>query len=425
MTLSGVGIALAASVLTLLVVVIALNLSLGHRRIQRRVERLYSTADAEFARALGVLVGPPILAGNRVEPLVNGDRIFPAMLAAIRAAQRSITFETFIYWSGEIGREFADALAERARAGVAVHVLLDWLGSNKMDAELLRSMQDAGAEVRRFHKPRLFRLAQLNNRTHRKLLVCDGAIGFTGGVGIADPWLGDAQDPQHWRDTHYRVEGPVVGQMQSVFMDNWVRASGTVLHGERYFPALVAAGETSAQMTSSSPTAGWESMQLLYLLAITAASRSIELASAYFVPGELASRALCAAARRGVQVRILTPGEHNDTEVARRASRACWGDLLDAGAQIAEYRPAMLHVKVLVVDGLLVSVGSTNFDSRSFHINDEANLNVLDEAFARRQRAIFEDDWKRSRVVSAEAWRMRPLREKLTERAASLLSAQL
>ena len=253
----------------------------GETRIERRIERLYPLDDPRFVQELGVLLGPPFLPGNRAQALLNGDEIFPPMLAAIRAAQVSITFETYIYWSGDIGRQFAQALAERSRAGVKVHVLLDWVGSVKMDDSLVATMAQAGVQIQRFHPPHWSHLGRMNNRTHRKLLIVDGRVGFTGGVGVAPQWTGRAQDPEHWRDTHFQVEGPVVAQMQSVFIDNWIKVTGDVLHGPRYFPVLAPAGPASAQMFSSSPSGGSESMQLMYLLAITAASTSIDLSAAY------------------------------------------------------------------------------------------------------------------------------------------------
>ena len=412
-------------VLTLAVVFVVRNASVGERHITKKLERLYSADDPQFTRSMSVLLGPPILQGNVVETLVNGVEIFPAMLDAIRRGQCSITFETYIYWSGSIGQEFAQALADKARAGVAVHVLLDWIGSMKMDEHLLQDMTDAGVQVARYHKPHWWRMAWLNNRTHRKLLVIDGAIGFTGGVGIADQWRGNAEDAEHWRDTHFRVEGPVVAQIQAAFLDNWIKSSGSVLHGERYFPKLQSRGEQSAQMFTSSPTGGTDSMLVMYLLAITAAQRSICLANAYFVPDDLAIKALVAASQRGVDVRIITPGPVIDSEVVRSASRARWGELLEAGVQMAEYQPTMFHVKSMVVDEILVSVGSTNFDNRSFRINDEANLNVLDAALAVRQIEIFNADWQRSRPVTLAMWQRRPLREKLFEHITSLLRSQL
>ena len=418
-------IAALAVVLTLLSSVFAINFIGGEKKIERRIERLHTLDDPRFHQELGVLLGPQFVTGNRIRALRNGDEIFPAMLAAIRGATRTITFETYIYWSGDIGREFTQALAERARSGVKVHVLLDWVGSAKMDDALLDVMRSAGVQIHKFHPPHWSHLGRLNNRTHRKLLVVDGRIGFTGGVGIAPLWTGSAQDPGHWRDTHFQVEGPVVAQVQAVFLDNWIKVSGEVLHGAAYFPPLVATGSGLAQMFSSSPSGGSESMQLMYLLSITAASRSIDLSAAYFVPDELASNALVAAMKRGVKLRIVVPGSHIDSETVRSASRARWGPLLAAGALIAEYQPTMYHCKVMVVDRLLVSVGSTNFDNRSFRLNDEATLNVLDSEFATQQTQIFNDDLKRSHMVSLAEWRGRPWRERLAERIASVLGSQL
>ncbi len=410
---------------TLAVAFVAMNLMSGEKKIQEQLDRLYDTHDPQFRRSMSVLLGPPLLEGNRVQELLNGDQIFPAMLEAIHGARHSITFETFIYWKGEIGDRFAEALAERARSGVKVHVLLDWVGSIKMEDRYLQQMKDAGVEVERYHKPHWSHLARLNQRTHRKVLVIDGRVGFTGGVGIADEWQGQAQDKEHWRDSHFRVEGPVVAQMQAVFTDNWIKATGRVLHGDDYFPALPPAGEQPAQMFSSSPTGGSESMHLMYLMAITSARHTIHLSSSYFVPDSLAVQALVDARKRGVRVRIITPGPHIDTETVRRASRARWGPLLEAGVEIAEFQPTMFHCKVLVVDSLLVSVGSTNFDNRSFRLNDEANLNVLDANFARRLVAVFDQDWQRSKQVNFQAWRQRPWPEKLIEHAAALLRTQL
>lgn len=410
---------------TLAVVLIALNFTTGEKKIKQEIPRLYSIQDPQFLRSMGVLLGPAILTGNRFEVLLNGDQIFPAMLKAIASAKKTITFETYIYWSGDIGKQFAEALSERSRSGVKVHVLLDWVGSTKMDGSLLTAMEEAGVELRRFHPPRWYNLARLNNRTHRKILVVDGKLGFTGGVGIAPEWTGHAQDADHWRDSHFSVEGPVVAQMQSVFVDNWIKTTGKVLHGPEYFPALTASGDGAAQMFSSSPSGGSESMQLMYLLAITAAKESIYLQSSYFVPDDLALEALTDAVRRGVKVKIITPGEHMDAETVRRASRAKWGKLLQAGVEIFEYEPTMFHCKVLIVDGFLVSVGSTNFDNRSFRLNDEANLNIYDTQFAARQVEIFNRDLKRSHRITYEKWRNRPVWEKAWEHAAALIGSQL
>lgn len=402
-----------------------LNLTASEKTLKEQIHREYEIDDPQYQRSLGELLGQPITGGNRFEAFFNGDRIFPPMLDAIRSAKQTITFETYIYWSGDIGKSFADALTERARAGVRVHVLIDWVGSAKIDEAFLREMKDAGVEVRKFHKPAWYTISKMNNRTHRKLLVIDGRIGFTGGVGIAPEWLGNAQDAGHWRDSHYKVEGPVVAQMQAVFIDNWIKASGAVLHGQAYFPAIAAVGDGRAQVFSSSPSGGSESVRLMYLLSIAAASHTIDLSSAYFVPDDLAIDALIAAMERGVKLRIITPGPIIDSQTVRGASRSSWGRLLQAGAQISEYQPTMFHCKVFTVDGLLVSVGSTNFDNRSFRLNDEANLNIYDKDFAAAQTVQFENDLKKSRRVTFSEWQHRPLSEKALEYLAAGISTQL
>jgi len=393
-------------------------------QIRRPIDHHYSVSDPQFLRSMGVLLGPPLAPGNRVDTLLNGDEIFPAMLKAIREARRTIDFETYIYWSGTVGKEFADALSERAKAGVKVHILVDWVGSQKMDEDLLQGMANAGVEIRKYHALHWFTLDRLNNRTHRKILVADGRVGFTGGVGIADEWTGHAQDKDHWRDTHFRVEGPAVAQMQAAFNDNWVKVSGKVLDGDDYFPPQQPAGDLLAQMFSSSPDGGADSMHLMYLLSVAAATKTIDLSMAYFVPDDLALDALHAALKRGVRVRIIMPGPITDASVVRHASRALWGEILAAGALIYEYQPTMYHCKVLVVDGLWVSVGSTNFDNRSFRLNDEANLNVYDRDFAARQTADFEADLKRSRRVTLDEWSSRPWTEKAKERFYALARLQ-
>ncbi|MCC2633135.1 MAG: cls [Ramlibacter sp.] len=409
-------------ILALLAALIYVNLGTGERRVTEEIPHLYPVDHPLFFRAMGMLLGPGIVQGNRVDALHNGDAIFPAMLEAIRGARQTVLFETFIYWSGEIGDQFAEALSERARAGVKVHVLLDWLGSLKVDDKLVGEMRDAGVEVHRFHPLRWYNLGRINNRTHRKLLIVDGRIGFTGGVGIATPWTGNAQDEDHWRDSHFRVEGPVVAQMQGVMLSNWSKATGRILHGEDYFPTQHEAGSQPAQMFHSSPSGGSESMQLMYLIAITAAVKSIDISSAYFVPDEMARIALVSALKRGVRVRVITPGRKTDQQTVRHASRALWGELLEAGAQIHVYQPTMYHCKLVIVDGLLASVGSTNFDPRSFHLNDEANLNVYDREFARELTRVFEEDLQRCKRVTLEQWQARPALEKMRERAAALLA---
>ena len=407
------------------VTIVVLNVTAGSKKVRERIRPVYAVSDPQFLRSMGSLLGPAIRDGNRITPLANGDEIFPSMLEAIRGARRTIDFETYIYWSGRVGKEFADALSERARAGVRVHLLVDWVGSGRLDAKLLEEMEAAGVQVRKYHPLRWYTLSRMNNRTHRKLLIVDGRVGFTGGVGIADKWSGHAQDEDHWRDSHFRLEGPAVAQMQAAFMDNWMKTSGEVLHDEDYFPDEEAAGTAKAQLFKSSPGEGSESVRLMYLLSIASARRSIRIAASYFLPDDLSIETIVAARRRGVPVEIIVPGTKIDAEVSRKASRARWGDLLRAGVVIYEYQPTMYHCKIMIVDDVWVSVGSTNFDDRSFRLNDEANLNVYDAAFADSQIRAFEADKLHARRITLAEWEHRPLKEKLLEHAAALLRSQL
>jgi cardiolipin synthase len=396
-----------------------------------RVKHLYSTSDPQFERTMNNLLGPSLVSGNDVVTLCNGDEIFPAMLKAIRSARRSIDFETYIYWKGEIGRQFAEALAERARAHMAVHVILDWQGTRKLDQTSLQLMKNAGVEVAEYNPLRLYqpsfwyRPTRLNNRTHRKLLIIDGKMGFTGGVGIADEWGGNSQDLKHWRDNHYRVEGPVVAELQAAFLDNWLRTNGSVLHGNDYFPPLSGAGSYKAQTFKSSQRGGSESARLMYLMSVSAASKTVRLASAYFVPDKLAIDTFLEAAGRGVKIEIIVPGRHIDQQVVRRASHNKWPKLLAAGIRIYEYQPTMFHCKYLIVDDRWVSVGSSNFDSRSFRLNAEANLNVLDSNFAAKQIKVFEQDKARSREITLEMLKRQPIWDKVLNKAVTPLTPQL
>jgi cardiolipin synthase A/B len=418
-------IAGATFVATALLVLLVANLSLGDKRVEEKVATLYSAVDPQFRRNMSVMLGPPLVPGNRAQALVNGDQIFPDMLKAIGGARKTITFESYIYWSGETGAAFTQALIERAKAGVKVHLLFDALGSGRIDDKAVKEMKAAGVEVEKYNPWRWNTLAQINNRTHRKIMVVDGRIGYTGGAGIADEWSGNAQDPKHWRDTHFRLEGPAVAQMQAAFMENWIEVTGNVLHGEEYFPELARAGNHAAQFVVSSPGGGSESMQLMYLLSIAAAAKSIQLSAAYFVPDDVEIRTLVAAAGRGVRVQIIVPGHETDSPAVRRASRSTWRELLRAGVEFYEYQPTFFHCKVMIVDELWVSVGSTNFDARSFSVNDEANLNVYDRDFAAAQARIFAQDLQRSRRISLEEWQNRPWTEKLWEHTMGLFSSQL
>lgn len=413
------------AVATAFAIAVALNFATSEKKIERRIEHRYAIADPQYLREMSVLLGPAVVAGNRVTALQNGVEIFPAMLEAIRGARTSITFETYIYWSGEIGAKFTEALSERARAGIPVRVTIDWVGSIKMEQDLLDRMEQAGVHVERYRPLHWYNISRMNNRTHRKLLVVDGRIGFTGGVGIADQWQGDADGPDHWRETHFRIEGPVVAQLQAAFNDNWIKTTGEVLNGEAWFPPLRDAGGMLAHLFMASPSGGSESMHLMYLMAIAAAVRSIDLEASYFVPDELAIKALLAARERGVRVRIVVPGEHIDSEAVRLSSRGSWGPLLEAGVEIHEYLPTMMHTKLLIVDDEMVSVGSTNFDIRSFRVNDEASLNVYDREFAAQMTAAFERDLTNTKKYDYAMWEKRPLREKLAERLLYPIRSQL
>lgn len=306
-----------------------------------------------------------------------------------------------------------------------VNVIVDWIGSTRMEKALLDRMAESGVRLHRYRPLRWYNLGRMNNRTHRKLLVVDGCVGFTGGVGIADQWTGDAGDPGHWRDTHYRIEGPVVAQLQAAFNDNWIKTTGQVLNGPRYFPKLTKAGEVDAHMFVASPSGGSDSMHLMYLLAISAAVSTIDLAASYFIPDRLLIAALVAACGRDVRVRILLPGPHDDSLPVKIASRADWGALLQAGAEFYLYQPTMLHTKLLLIDIAFVSVGSTNFDMRSIRLNDEASLNVYSCDFAAQMTAVFELDLLEARNYSLAHWKNRPLREKILEKILRPIKSQL
>ena len=418
-------IVVITAILTIIAVALAMNFATPQKQLNRKIEHKYAISDPQFRREMGVLLGPAILPGNRITDLENGDEIFPAMLEGIHSAKKTITFESYIYWSGDIGKKFSEAFAERARAGVKVNITIDWHGSAKLDKTTLAEMKDAGVHVELYRPLRWYNISRLNNRTHRKLLIIDGKLGFTGGVGIADSWEGHAQDPDHWRDIHFRVEGPIVAQLQSAFNDNWIKTTGEVLNGADYFPAIAPVGSMDASVFMSSPSGGSASMHLMYLMIIAATEHSIDLSAAYFVPDELMSRALVAARKRGVKVRILMPGKHTDSGAVRLASKSEWGPLLAAGVEMYEYQPTMIHNKMLIADREMVSVGSTNFDIRSFQLNDEASLNVYEKTFAAHMGKIYEADLSKAVPYSYEMWKHRSWKEKIAEKFILPIKSQL
>ena len=404
--------------------------SLRHRREQRhgyelRGDALDVRSDA-FLYACEALTGAPVSEGNELDVLVNGDAIFPAFLETIRGAQRTIDLETYVYWRGDIAVEVAAALCERARAGVEVNVILDAVGTAKMDRDLAREMREAGVSVAFFRPPKAYAIRQINKRTHRKLLIVDGCVGMIGGVGIADEWTGDAQDPDHWRDTHVRVRGPVVRGLQGAFAENWLEATGDVLVGDAYLPELEPVdGGGPMQLVRSSAGVGDTEVEALYFLAIASARQTLDLTAAYFAPRPAFVDALCDAADRGVRTRVLVPGSHIDKEFVRTAGRAEYERLLDCGVEVFEYGPTMLHAKTLCIDGAWASIGSVNFDNRSFQLHDEATLCVRSDRVAAQLTEAFEADLRVSEPFDVERWRRRPLRKQAAERALKLVRREL
>lgn len=395
------------------------------RIIQEPARLHFGPDDPAFVAAMGPLLGADFTGGNSVQTLVNGEGFFPPMLQAIREAKHTITLETYIWAPGRISDQFIAALTERARHGVAVHVILDGMGTLKFRHADRQRLLDAGVKVVTYGRQHWYEIKpNINHRTHRKILVVDGRVGFTGGMCIDDRWLGDANAPDVWRDTQVKVEGPAVRQMQAVFASNWLQTTGTLLLGEGYFPQLERAGHTVAACFKSGPAEGAQSARMSYLLAIAAARRSIDIEHAYFVPDDLAIQELLEARRRGVRVRVIVPAR-NDSRFGRAASRSRWGELLAAGVEFYRYERAMLHAKTMSVDDVFVTVGSVNFDNRSFSINDEVALNVLDPAVAADHRRIFDRDLRFSTPLTREEYEHRPFYIRWVDRFCGLFRAQL
>jgi cardiolipin synthase A/B len=333
---------------------------------------------------------------------------------------------TYAYWRGSITEDVADALCERAAAGVEVNVIIDAVGGIQMESSVLERMSEAGARVTRFRPPKPYAWRRLANRTHRKILVADGCVGLTGGVGIAEEWTGNAQDPDHWRDTHVRVRGPIVRGLFGAFAENWLEATGEVLVGDGYTPELEGRDDGGPmQLVRSSAGVGDTNVEALYYLAIAAARESLDLTAAYFVPRPAFTEALVAAAERGVKVRILVPGEHIDKGFVRVGGRASYDELLEAGIELYEYSPTMLHAKSLVLDGVWSSVGSVNFDNRSFQLHDEATLCVQSRDFARELTEQFERDLEASDRIERGRWSGRGPVQRGTESALKLARREL
>lgn len=368
--------------------------------------------DPAFRRVMDHLLESSITQGNRIELLKNGENFYPRKLEAISTAEKSITMETYEFWGDEIAWEFADALIERAEAGVSVHFIADYIGSVQADSEIWAALEDAGVEVVRWRQPSWYQSSRFNHRTHRKLLIIDGKVGFTGGANTADPWKG-SPETGGYRENHFQLEGPIVGYLQAAFLDNWVNATGELLLGDAYFPELERQGELEAQMVISSPREGNKRIRTLFLLAIGSANEHLRIAAAYFYPDMQVKEALLAARERGVTIDILKPGEGGEDDWVRYASRNRWGDLLEAGVRIHEYHPVMYHAKSIMVDEEWTTIGSANFDNRSFRINDEANVNVFDPEFTRKMNRLFDEDLEDAELVTLESWRARSWRERM------------
>lgn len=364
--------------------------------------------------------------GNKVEVLQNGDGFFPRLMQDIAAARETVHMEMYIWWDGAMPRQLAQLLARKAREGVEVRLLIDASGGHKMSDESQKIMADAGVKLARYHAIGLADIGRMNNRDHRKIAVIDGRIGHCGGYGIADEWTGHAQDKKHWRDTGLRMEGPIVNRLQAAFSENWIETTGEVTAGERYFPRIPPAGTASAHIAYTSPSGSVSSVEVLYYLAIAAAQQEIILQNPYLLPENAAIKGLEAAVDRGVSVKVMVPSaDATDNPLVQHASHHHFGTLLKRGVRIWEFERTLLHQKLMVVDGVWSCVGSTNFDARSFELNDEISVGVVDPAVAAQLRAAFAGDLRSSHERTVEEWEKRPLWHKLLDGLAYLAHEQL
>ena len=379
----------------------------------------------DFARLVEALTGAPLREGNDVTVLKNGCQIFPAMLDAIAAAEHTIDFATYAYWTGDIAHDFANALCERAKAGVKVNVLLDAIGASKMDRSLVDALRSSGADVEWFRPPHWYSLEKMNNRTHRKILVVDGCVGFTGGVGIAEEWTGDCEDPDHWRDTHVRVEGPVARDILGGFIENWAEAHRSILTGRHLPDVHPVEGGVRAQVTRSSAQKGATEAEQLFYSAIASAREKLWITTAYFAPRQAFVDSLIDAVDRGVDVQFIVNGPNIDNNLVRQAGHVSFGELLRGGVRIHEYQRTMLHAKVAVVDGCWATIGSINFDNRSFALNDELNLSIQNDEVAKELEDHFVSDLDDCIELTPSGWRGRPVSKRAKEKASALIRREL
>lgn len=372
----------------------------ARQRIRRRLERLIGIAATE---------------GNSVRPLRNGDEIFPAMLESIAGAQHTIDMMTYVYWRGDIADRFADALIERATAGIRVRLLLDGVGSWKIEKSLINRMTQAGVHVAWFRKPHYVSPFKQNHRCHRKVLVVDEHTAHTGGVGIAEEWCGDARDASEWRDSHFEIRGPAVDGLAAAFAQSWADCHDELFDDCDRFLTQEPAGDSVVQVVRGSASIGWQDMQTLLRVVLESAQHHVRLTSAYFAPDDYFTELLCATARRGVSVEVLLPGPNIDKRVSRLASERHYGALLDCGVQVFQYQPSMLHAKIILMDGIVSLVGSTNFNRRSLDHDEEVMLAIIDEEVASTLDAHFEEDLTRSSPIDPDRWGDRSVRQRAKE----------
>jgi cardiolipin synthase len=383
--------------------------------LEYHLEHSFTVRDPEFFGSALALSDPVPIAGNKIELLANGDEYFPAMLKAIRAAEKTVNFAAYILHSDEVGRQFRDAFCERAKAGIEVRILLDGIGSGwSLDNSDVRMMREAGCKFAYYHSTASWRVDRTNRRSHRRVLVVDGKIAFTGSVGFSRQWAGHAQDKEHWRDTHLRIEGPLVAKLQWAFEEHWVKTFEETLSGAGHFPPLTNAGDLKAQLIASH-SFSMAPVPLVQATAFAAAEKRIWITNPYCTPTDDQVDLLVKAVRRGVDVRLLLPGENNDQPLTKSAGRAAYGRMLEGGVKIFEYQPTMIHTKSMVVDGFFSMLGSSNLDARSSEINEELDVVVADEKFGREMENVFEKDLRAAREYTLQDFKNRSWWERTTE----------
>ncbi|HSJ00957.1 MAG: phosphatidylserine/phosphatidylglycerophosphate/cardiolipin synthase family protein [Verrucomicrobium sp.] len=384
-------------------------------QIEYRPGHTFAVSDPSFFGSAHAAANPVPVEGNRVTLLHNGNGIFPVMLDSIKGAKHTINFEAFIFHSGRVGHKFIEAFCERARAGVQVRILLDGVGSStSLENSDVARLQDAGCKFAYYHPTRALRLDRINRRTHRRVMVVDGKVAFTGGVGFADEWEGDGAKPNNWREMHAKLEGPIVAQFQSAFQQHWLSETKELLTGEIHFPVLAPAGGLKLQMTTSDEFTV-AALPLIQAVAIAAAERSIYITNPYCTPTDDQVWLLSEAVKRGVDVRMILPGKYNDQPATKAAGRGSYGKLLAAGVKIYEFSPTMIHSKTLVVDGLFAMIGTSNLDARSSLINEEIDVSVYDPDFGAEMNRVFLEDFRNSKEYKLEDFQRRPLKERVGE----------